>query len=487
MIAGGRVTRDGFAFAGGRLFAMKRQPPKNQAMLVVMGRPADPKRAHAARPQCLDANGTTAIDWFAPSLDGASSPCRSPRRQRGRHAAPVRSQRRPASRWPTSCRACTTPPAAAAWRGTPRHGLLLHALSAAPASAPPEDATSTSRCGSTRSARRAARRLRARQGSPAHRGDRARRRATTAATCSPTWPTATAASSGSGCAARRRSGAQIARLRRPRVAGALRPRRRALPAVAEGRAARQASLRLPLADARRSPARDVIVARGRRGHRLLRARRAARLYVIACSAARRSCAPSTSTGAPRGALARRPSRGARPRRAWRATTSSCAARATSSRRRGTASTPRGAAQARAADRARARQAAGRLRRRRGRARHRRLARTARRSRSTSCSRRARALDGSNPVLLTGYGGYGISCTPRFTRAHRALARPGRRLAVANLRGGGEFGDDVAPGGQPHEQAERVRRLHRRARSCLVAAATPSPSSSPSRAAATAAS
>ncbi|MHB8668880.1 MAG: hypothetical protein ACYC7B_15345, partial [Burkholderiales bacterium] len=36
MLGGGRVTRGGFVFAGGRLFALKRQPPKNQAMIVAL-------------------------------------------------------------------------------------------------------------------------------------------------------------------------------------------------------------------------------------------------------------------------------------------------------------------------------------------------------------------------------------------------------------------------------------------------------------------
>ena len=50
------------------------------------------------------------------------------------------------------------------------------------------------------------------------------------------------------------------------------------------------------------------------------------------------------------------------------------------------------------------------------------------------------LDGSNPVLLTGYGGYGVSLQPYFTESRRVWLDAGGIFAVANLRGGGEFGE-----------------------------------------------
>ena len=50
------------------------------------------------------------------------------------------------------------------------------------------------------------------------------------------------------------------------------------------------------------------------------------------------------------------------------------------------------------------------------------------------------LDGLNPVLLTGYGGYGISMSPYFSESRRVWLDAGGIIAVANLRGGGEFGE-----------------------------------------------
>ena len=50
------------------------------------------------------------------------------------------------------------------------------------------------------------------------------------------------------------------------------------------------------------------------------------------------------------------------------------------------------------------------------------------------------LDGSNPVLLTGYGGFNISLTPVFSELATVWLESGGVVAVANLRGGGEFGE-----------------------------------------------
>jgi len=50
------------------------------------------------------------------------------------------------------------------------------------------------------------------------------------------------------------------------------------------------------------------------------------------------------------------------------------------------------------------------------------------------------LDGSNPVLLEGYGGYGVNISPYFSLANRVWLDHGGIVAVANIRGGGEFGE-----------------------------------------------
>ena len=50
-------------------------------------------------------------------------------------------------------------------------------------------------------------------------------------------------------------------------------------------------------------------------------------------------------------------------------------------------------------------------------------------------------DGSSSALLTGYGGYGISLSPKFLGiAGRLWLDQGGIYAVANLRGGGEYGE-----------------------------------------------
>jgi len=50
------------------------------------------------------------------------------------------------------------------------------------------------------------------------------------------------------------------------------------------------------------------------------------------------------------------------------------------------------------------------------------------------------LDGSSPLLLTGYGGYGISLAPGFNPTLKAWLEQGGIYAQANLRGGGEYGE-----------------------------------------------
>ena len=51
------------------------------------------------------------------------------------------------------------------------------------------------------------------------------------------------------------------------------------------------------------------------------------------------------------------------------------------------------------------------------------------------------LDGKNPTLLYGYGGYGINLTPSFDSTRRVWFDAGGVFVVANLRGGGEYGEE----------------------------------------------
>jgi len=50
------------------------------------------------------------------------------------------------------------------------------------------------------------------------------------------------------------------------------------------------------------------------------------------------------------------------------------------------------------------------------------------------------LDGANPVLLYGYGGYGVSLSPFFWPRLRVWLDLGGVAVIANLRGGGEYGE-----------------------------------------------
>jgi prolyl oligopeptidase len=65
------TSHDDFHYRGGQLFAIRRQPPKQQPFLVVMPAPDQPDKARVlVDPNEIDKKGTTAIDWYVPSPDG---------------------------------------------------------------------------------------------------------------------------------------------------------------------------------------------------------------------------------------------------------------------------------------------------------------------------------------------------------------------------------------------------------------------------------
>lgn len=62
-------------------------------------------------------------------------------------------------------------------------------------------------------------------------------------------------------------------------------------------------------------------------------------------------------------------------------------------------------------------------------------------------KRGMALDGSHPTQLEGYGSYGITMDPGFNPVSLAWLERGGIIAVAHVRGGGEYGEDWHLGGQ----------------------------------------
>jgi prolyl oligopeptidase len=55
-------------------------------------------------------------------------------------------------------------------------------------------------------------------------------------------------------------------------------------------------------------------------------------------------------------------------------------------------------------------------------------------------KRGTRLNGQNPVILSGYGGFGVSEAPNFDVSRRVWLDQGGVFAIANLRGGSEFGE-----------------------------------------------
>ena len=61
------------------------------------------------------------------------------------------------------------------------------------------------------------------------------------------------------------------------------------------------------------------------------------------------------------------------------------------------------------------------------------------------------LDGKNPVLLYGYGGFAISLNPSFSTARIPFLENGGIFAQVNLRGGNEYGEEWHVAGTKMQQ------------------------------------
>ena len=88
------------------------------------------------------------------------------------------------------------------------------------------------------------------------------------------------------------------------------------------------------------------------------------------------------------------------------------------------------------------------------------ARTARELPMFITRRKDATRDGNQPVMLYGYGGFNVTMSPSFSPAIQAWLELGGIYVVANLRGGGEYGEEWHQAGTKVEEAERVRRFHR---------------------------
>lgn len=74
---------------------------------------------------------------------------------------------------------------------------------------------------------------------------------------------------------------------------------------------------------------------------------------------------------------------------------------------------------------------------------------------TLVRRRGAAQNGDQPTLLVGYGGFNIPLTPAFSLSNLVWLEMGGLLAVANVRGGGEFGRRWHEAGRRHSKPNAI--------------------------------
>jgi prolyl oligopeptidase len=70
LVAGGSASYYYLQFRGGRLFAMKYQPPQQQPMLVALRSADDPTATVIFDPNATSAKGSLSVDFYVPSFDG---------------------------------------------------------------------------------------------------------------------------------------------------------------------------------------------------------------------------------------------------------------------------------------------------------------------------------------------------------------------------------------------------------------------------------
>ena len=82
------------------------------------------------------------------------------------------------------------------------------------------------------------------------------------------------------------------------------------------------------------------------------------------------------------------------------------------------------------------------------------------------------LDGNNPTMLYGYGGFSVSTLPDLSPGRAGVARAGRHLGDRQHARRRRVRRGVAQGRHAREEAERLRRLHRRGRAARARRGTP---------------